>query len=114
MQTRQITQVYIYQLFMNLMRDRMEACQILAISTDKQRLINWYNEQKTAEGWDDDFSEPGKTYRKKFKKGSRLEWFNPLDNDDDFIGINRHGHGIQENWINEDVFNSDQAKALLI
>lgn len=71
-ETRIVKQIKIYELALNDMRDpKIEYTCIAAISTDYDKLVAWYNEQKAAEHWIDG------RWEKFFKKGSPLEWYNP-------------------------------------
>lgn len=96
LETRNITEVKVWILQLNNMRDpKIEISRIVAISDSREKLENWYNEQKT-EAWTDE-SEPGKKWGKSFKKGSELEWYNPVS----FIKgpPDSFGHGIYFQWI---------------
>lgn len=96
METRNKTEFKIYLLYLNMMRDRAESSQCVAIADDPQKLIDWYN-SLIIEPYSEDFKEWDwtKTYRKTFRKGSSLEWFNPVSS---FIP-NDYGHGIREAWV---------------
>ena len=95
MESRTITQVKIYKLIMNRVTHRVEDCSIVAISGERENLVNWYKSQLAEQPWIDSLS-----YYKVFKEGSDLEWFNPVDLD----SVDHWGFGIQEEWVNEDVF----------
>lgn len=98
METRTITQVKVYVLSMNPVTDRAERNDNVAIATEREKLIDWYKQQFAEEVWQDD------RFRKSFKKGSPLEWYNKLD-DAELTGEHSlFGHGIHEMWINEDVY----------
>ena len=85
---------------MNPMRGRAEDIKIIIASLERERVVNFYNEQLvepyTEEG-SPSFPVHGDKYlwRKTFKKGGPLEWFNPID-------LNKvdhaFGHGISEEW----------------
>lgn len=100
MEARSVTQVRIYKLILNPMAGRCEAGEIVAISGDYNRLVSWYEEQKLPTPYRDD----GGWYRT-FAEGSPLHWYNPADslelNYPDYFG-----HGITDEWINEDVWHS--------
>ena len=104
METRQITQVKIYKLVLNPMRDKTEKSTLAAIAYDKSRLLQWYEEQRATEAFVEagtgSFECHGYTHnwRKTFKKDSPLEWFNPMDSEQP----NYFGHGIQEEWTTEE------------
>lgn len=105
METRQITQVKVYILALNCMRHRIEQRTIIAVSYEKEKLISWYNslrtEPYTTEG-SPSFEVHGDSHkwRKFFKAGSELEWYNPCY--DDFT-VNSFGHGISEQWVTKEV-----------
>lgn len=46
METRQVVQVRIYILVMNSIYDRCEGGSIVAVSTDYDRLLQWYGDQQ--------------------------------------------------------------------
>lgn len=96
METREIKQIKIYQLVLNRMTaPKIEHSEIVAFSYDKQKLIDWYNSEKT-ESWQDD------QWRKSFKKGSPLEWFNPSF---ESLEQNHYGQGITEDWVTQNQIN---------
>lgn len=105
METRQITQVKIYKLVLNPMRGNTEDAQMVAIAYDRQRLIDWYEQQKETEAYAEvgspSFECHGDSHRwhKTFKKNSPLEWFNPCYGD---FTPDHYGHGIQEEWTTEE------------
>lgn len=74
---------------MNRMVNRMEAREFVALAFDKQKLIDWYEGEKAPEP----YKEAG--WMKTFKKGSELEWFNPLDT----FTVNYNDQGIIERWV---------------
>ncbi len=91
METRTINQVKLYILTMNPMTGRTEDGQITAISYSKQALIDFYNRESVENYMD-------RTWSKSFRKGSLLEWFNPLYSFD----IGHYGHGIKGTWMDTD------------
>lgn len=91
METRTINQVKLYILTMNPITGRTENGEITAISYSKQALIDFHN-RESVENYRDD------TWSKSFRKGSLLEWFNPLYS----FEIDYYGHGIREEWANVD------------
>jgi hypothetical protein len=105
METRQVTEIKTYKLCLNPMRGRTEETVLVAISFDKQKLINFYNEELAPEPYSDkgtnSFSGTETSWYKAFKRGSDLEWFNPCY--DGNFTINHHGQGIQEEWVNEEI-----------
>lgn len=96
METRNKTEFKIHLLYLNMMRDRAESSQCVAIADEPQKLIDWYNSLIT-EPYSEDFEEWNgpTTYRKMFKKGSSLEWFNPVVS----FTPDCFGHGIREAWV---------------
>jgi hypothetical protein len=104
METRQVTETKIYKLVLNPMRDNTEQGSLVAISFDKQKLIEWHNRQLATEPYTDNGSPSfechgdSHNWHKSFIKGGELEWFNPCDN---FNEPNHWGHGISEEWVQE-------------
>lgn len=96
METRQVTQVKAYMLHLNPMPANFEKTNIVAISTDKQKLQEWYDGQKTEPYQDDN-------WHKVFAKGSPLEWYNPIEYSDYC--------GIQEVWTSLDEINTYVSQA---
>lgn len=100
---RMISQIEIWVLSMNPMQERTEAADLVAISYSKQALIDWMEAEKAPEPYYDDgfsqFGGGGKQYYKVFKKDSKLEWYNPLDD----VNIpNRYNQGIHQEWAEAD------------
>jgi hypothetical protein len=54
-----------------------------------QKLLDWYNSLKVEQYQNGQF-------RKSFKKGSPLEWYNPVWT---FDGVDPFGHGLSEDWV---------------
>ncbi len=98
METRTIQQVKVYCLIMNPVTDRAESGRISVMSFDKDRLVKFY-EDEIVESYDDD------RFRKVFRKGGPLEWYNPLWT---LESIDSFGHGLREEWI--DSTNIDYVK----
>jgi len=97
METRTITQVRVYKLILNPMTANAEAGELVAASTDYQKLVDWYNSQKAPEPWRDG------QWNKVFAEGSPLEWHNPADN----LELNApdiFNHGIRDEWVAESVY----------
>jgi hypothetical protein len=64
-----------YALLLNNMQSpNIENISIVKIADTKQELIDWYESQEADKGWTDG------QWHKHFKKGSDLEWFNPIHN----------------------------------
>lgn len=98
MEKRIREEVKIYKIILNHMCSRAEAKEIVAFSTDYDKLVQWYESQKAPVPWRD-----GQWY-KTFAEGSPLEWFNPCGS----ILLNdpgHFGHGILEEWVPIEVFN---------
>ena len=92
MEIRTTQEVRVYVLVLNTF-GAAETGEIVAVSDDYNRLVNWYNEQFNPEG---KYREDG--WLKTFRKGSLIEYNNPcssleLNNTSPF------GHGIHDEWI---------------
>ena len=116
METRTIQQVLIHKLIMNPMNGRTEDSSLVAWSTDKNSLINWYDNEKEIEPYTDvqenyGFENSTRNWHKTFKKGSCLEWLNPLDSLEE---INRYGQGMQSEWVNEEHLGQIESRFLRI
>jgi len=88
-------------LVLNSMHGKAETNQIAAACLDEQKLKAFHDENLAPEPYDDpdDSSNPefkDKVWRKVFKKGSPLEWYNPIGwHDPEFPGYHIE-------WIPED------------
>ena len=76
---------------------RAEEGEVVAISDDYDRLVDWYLDQFA----DDSYRDEG--FYKTFKKGSKIEYNNPcgsavLNN------LNHFGQGIHDEWVSEDEY----------
>lgn len=92
METRIIEQTKVYKLICNPMSGCAEETVICAISTNYDTLVRWYNEQFADKAYREDH------FFKQFKKGSPLEWYNPIHNTG--LGdVSTFGHGITEEWV---------------
>lgn len=116
METRTIQQVLIHKLIMNPMNARTEESNLVAWSTERNNLINWYNNEKEIDVYTDvqenyGFENEVKNWRKTFKKGSHLEWYNPLYN---FEEVNHYGQGFQVEWVNEELLQNIESRFLRI
>lgn len=102
METRTIVEVRIFVLVLNTF-GRAEECEVVAVSDDYDRLVNWYLDQFA----DDPYREEG--FYKTFKKGSFIEYNNPCGslklND-----IRPFGHGIHDEWVSKDTYAKIQSK----
>jgi len=105
-ETRQVEQILIWKLILNPMRANTEASNLVAWSDDKEKLLNWYRSQ-LVEPYSDNgspsFECHGDTHNwhKVFAKGSQLEWYNPMDNEEGYQ--NHYGHGLQNEWVDVEV-----------
>lgn len=102
METRTIVEVKIFVLVLNTF-GRAEECEVVAVSDDYDRLVNWYLDQFA----DDPYREEG--FYKTFKKGSFIEYNNPcgsvaLNN------VNHYGQGIHDEWVSKDTYYEIQSK----
>lgn len=101
-ETRHLTQTKIWVLALNPMRANTETGEIVAWSNDKDKLMNWYKallvEPYIDEGTPS-FQCHGdsRKWSKTFKKGSILEWFNPMDNAEG--NPNHHRQGLMSDWV---------------
>ncbi len=98
METRVVQQVKVYYLIMNPVTDRAESGRITMMSTIRQNLITSYENELVAVYDDGNF-------RKVFKQGGPLEWYNPVWT---FEGVDPFGHGLSEDWVDMD--NLEQLK----
>ena len=96
MEARSVTEVKLYKLVLNDMRfDHIEDGKIVAISSDYEKLVEWYNSQRAPEMWRDG------RWGKFFAQYSPLEWFNPASS----LELNNtypFGQGISEEWVREE------------
>lgn len=103
METRIITQVKIYKLILNHVKDKYEVVNIRAISTEYDKLVSWYNDQLVDPYKDERFE--GESWYKVFKQDAPLEWFNPARS----LNVGEHdarGVGIQEEWVDLGLYHS--------
>ena len=110
METRQITQVYMHTLILNPMTGKLESQQLFAVSFEREKLVEFYTNERDPKGtWTDDESGVEdyvgklKGYHKVFRKGSKLEWANPVNGDLSVpIEQSSFGHGLSGEWISEE------------
>lgn len=101
METRKIEQVKVYKLLLNRMTaPKIEYSEIVAVSTEKQKLIDWCESLKEPQVYHD--GQRCKT----FKKDSPLEWFNPCFSYDD--DSRNFEHGIYWEWVQIEVWENLQ------
>ena len=95
--TQTTQEVRIYVLVLNTF-GAAEDGEIVAVSDDYNRLVDWYKAQFNPNGC----YREGR-YVKTFRKGSDIEWNNPcrsLELNDTYP----FGHGIHDEWIPKDTF----------
>ena len=100
---REIQEIRIYVLVLNTFGAAEEG-EIVAVSDDYTRLVDWYNQQFNPEGCYMDGM-----WNKTFKKGSSIEWNNPcssLELNDTYP----FGHGIHDEWIPMETFYSIRSR----
>ncbi len=97
----QKTEYKIFVLFLADVRDNVDNAQPIAVFSEKEKLVAWYNSMLTSSWVDNeestDFFGRSHDYTKTFKKGSALEWFNPPHSLDE---IDAFG-GVQERWYDQ-------------
>lgn len=89
-----VPEVRVYVLILNTLGSAEDG-EVVAVSDDYDRLVNWYNDQFAEEPYRDG------PWLKVFKLGSLIEWNNPcfsleLNNTRPF------GHGIHDEWVKFD------------
>jgi hypothetical protein len=89
METRTVEQAKVYYLIMNPVTDKAESGRIAMMSTSRENLISAYENEQVAIYDDSNF-------RKVFKQGGPLEWYNPVWT---FDGVDPFGHGLSEDWV---------------
>lgn len=104
METRTITveQVHVYFLNLNRMTDRCESCTTVAISTEYNDLMQWYQDQLDPNG------PPGRDelgYYHVYKDGSDIYWYNPPGSE--MLGdLDPWNHGFGDHWLPIDQYNA--------
>lgn len=98
METRTITQVRVYKIILNPMQaPQVEIGEIAAISTEYDKLVEWYKSQLAPQMWRDG------RWNKTFAEGSPLEWYNPAWS----LELNAYdpfNQGIRDEWVTEDMY----------
>lgn len=94
---RTVNQIKIYKLVMNPVMANAEAESIALVSTEKQKLIDYHNQNLLKEY---DRSTP---IVRSYKEGSLLWGYNRLD---DVEQISLFRHGIHVEWCDENIFNT--------
>ena len=95
METREIKQIKIWKLVMHA-ADRDE-WDLVAVSADRQLVIDWYKNQQCSEY--SEYVENLGDYKKYFKQGTPLEWYEPVN--DIEAEVMDYEYGISSEWINE-------------
>ena len=96
METRIVRQVKVYKLLLNDMTSaKIEYMDLAAFSDNKERLLNWYQQQFAPEPYNEE-GVNGWIFQKTFKKGSLLEWFNPMNE--------IYKQCIHEEWVDRKIF----------
>ena len=96
MKIRIVCQVKVYKLLSNNMTSaKIEYSDLAAFSDDKERLMNWYQQQFAPEPYNEEWFD-GWIFQKTFNKGSLLEWFNPMNE--------IFNQGLYEEWIDRKIF----------
>lgn len=106
METREkyLQEIRLYVLCLNPMDGSAESAVDVAVSTDYQRLVDWYRGQFNPGGyWRDN------GFNKTFKPGSPLEWYNPIYNLD-LNNLGTFGHGIYDTWVSVDSLNEIRSR----
>lgn len=109
METQTPNQVKIYKLVLNPMRANTEKGNLMALAYNKQSLIDYMKQELADKPYTDKGSPSfecqgdSHNWHKTFKKGSKLEWYNPPRNIDDCNGENdSFGHGIHWELTSEE------------
>lgn len=98
METREIKQVKVWTLLMNNMKGKPEDFEVALASTNKNSIIEYYNNSKI-----EMYEEPhpsGGTYKKQFKSDSVLYWFNSCHDEktfNDFVSSNEKA--LDSEWL---------------
>lgn len=87
METRAQQEVKVYSLHLNPMTANFEKANMVAASFNREDLMKWYEGLKV-EPYQDE------RWHKTFKKGSKLEWYNPIEWSDHC--------GVDEQWVTMD------------
>lgn len=106
METRQITEYKVYVLNLAEMHGGVDKSRPVAVFDDIEKLKTYYNSQLAEQPYSDE-DNYGYKWHKVFKKGSLLEWYNPLSpvnqhNGDEFKIVSWHDAafgGVTENWV---------------
>lgn len=94
METRTVTQIKIWKLIMHA-KNRNEF-DLVAISADKNLINEWYNSQY-CEQYTEHVDGLGE-YTKNFKKGTPLEWYEPVYLETEVMD---YEYGVSSEWVND-------------
>lgn len=107
--TRTVEKTLIFSIYLNSVTARIQELNRVAISTDYEALVSWYNEQMTDKPAHDNEDKVrnmiGGAIFKHFKKGSPLEYYNPYHSSEIMESASRipmYG-GVVEQWFRSDV-----------
>ncbi len=104
MEVRTVRQIKVYKLQLNPVTGSAEDFRVAAVSTDYDKLVEWYRNLEVEPYQDkdpDDMHCYCKYFWKHFRKCSSLEYYNPLSTTATPVNSNC---GIFAEWINEDTF----------
>lgn len=106
METRSITQIKAFMLYLNPMPANCEKVNLVAIAYEEGKLKQWYRDQFAEKPYQDD------RWHKTFKKEGPLEWYNPLHEDKDDFSPSFEAH-FEEVWTTFEAIDNylDNAKA---
>lgn len=109
MEHRTISQFKVFKLILNPMHERTEVGYMVACSLERDKLIEYYNNELVPGGYEDmrinaEDNSPKRWY-KQFKKNGPLELYNSVSNINE---LNSYDQGISYEWVNEDVFKTIQ------
>lgn len=93
-ETREIKQTKMFKLFLNPITANAECKNLVAISYNKEELMEWYEGEKT-EGYREG------QYYKNFKKGSPIENYNPFFDFEESVIDEWVNEGSLEAYLNE-------------
>jgi hypothetical protein len=94
METRTVNQIKIWKLVMHA-RNR-DDWDLVAVSADRDVLTEWYKNQQCDEY--EEYIEGLGSYKKNFKQGTRLEWYEPVEIENEVMD---YEYGVSWEWINE-------------
>jgi hypothetical protein len=93
--TRTVIEIQLWTLVLNRMTaPKIEMATVIMASLDRQKLVDYYTECYLLQGYVDVINDV--RWHKSFKRGSLLEWFNPVSS---LTQLDTFGHGLHENWV---------------